>query len=753
MAPGEGDLAAEALAPREEGSDGALRTAPGPLEFRGSILGHAVRRSEDPRFLDGSARYTDDLPVEGALHAVFVRSTFAHAVISSIDGAEASGMPGVVAVITEADLGLAPLGGGMAGPAFSRPLLAKGRVRFVGEAVAVVVAESRAQAMDAAEAVVVDYQPEPAVVDPLAALEDGAPLLFPEHGSNLAVEHGFDPDPAWDQGADVVVKGRIVNQRLAPVPLEPNGLLAVPGEEGGDADVTVWIPTQAPHWARDEIAEALSLEKKRVRVIAPAVGGGFGAKATTYPEQIVVADLARRLGRPVRYTETRSENMMAMNHGRAQIQDLEVAATRDGTLTGMRVRLIADTGAYTSDAVFLPRLTQMMAPGVYRLPHVDYGVKCVVTNTTPIGAYRGAGRPEAAALIERAMDMVAAELGVDPAEVRRRNLIPAFDRGHRTTVGTEYDVGDFGLAMDEALRLAGYQDLRREQAERRARGDRAQMGIGLAVYVEVTGFGSDFGSAEVHADGTATVMTGISPHGQGHETSLAQVAASVLGIPFERISVVHSDTFAVPRGNGTMGSRSLQVGGSAVYRASEAVLEKGKKVAGHLLETAPDDVVLTDDGRLGIAGAPDRSLGWPEVAAAAADPDRLPQGLEPGLAESLDFDAGGTSFPFGAHVAVAEVDVETGDARLIRIVAVDDCGRIVNPMLVEGQVHGGLAQGIAQALYEGVTYDEDGNPLTANLMGYGMPSAADLPSFETAHTVTPTYLNPLGAKGIGESAT
>ncbi len=727
--------------------------------FPGSILGHRVLRTEDPDLLTGRARYTEDLDCDGALHVAFVRSQFAHAVVAGIDTSEAGGLPGVVGVYTDADLGLPPYEGGMAGEAFTRPVLASDRVRYVGEPVVAILAESRAQALDAVESVVVDYEPLPAVNDPIEALSPEAPVLFPEKGSNVAVVHSFDPDPAWNQGADRVLHARFVNNRLAAVPMEPNGVLAIPAAEadagptddGAQPLLTLRLPTQAPHWSRDEYAEKLGLDRARVRVIAGWVGGGFGAKVPTYPEQLATAKLALMHGRPVRFVESRTENMLAMNQGRAQVQDAQVSFRSDGEILGLQVRLIADMGAYPADAAFLPQLTRMMAPGVYRLPHVDYAAVCVVTNSTPVGAYRGAGRPEAAALIERAIDMVAAELGLDPVEVRRRNLVPNDVFPFTTSTNTTYDVGDYGRPLDEAVRVAGYGDLRREQAERRERGDRLQLGIGLSAYVEITGFGSEFGSVEVTADGSVTVLTGVSPHGQGTATGIAQIAAALLGVPFERVTVLHSDTAVVARGAGTMGSRSLQKGGSAVHKAGGQVIEKAKRIAAHLLEAAPDDVSF-EEGRFSIVGAPTRALTWEEVATAAADPDRLPDGEQPGLREDTDFDAE-TSFPFGAHLAVAEVDVETGDARLVRMVAVDDCGTIINPMLVEGQQHGGLAQGIAQALYEGIGYDDLGNPLNGNLMAYGMPSAADLPSFEASNTVTPTPINPLGAKGIGESAT
>jgi carbon-monoxide dehydrogenase large subunit len=416
------------------------------------------------------------------------------------------------------------------------------------------------------------------------------------------------------------------------------------------------------------------------------------------------------------------------------------------------VDILADMGAYPT-ATYLPPTTQMMLSGVYRIPRIACRGRSVVTNTTPVAPYRGAGRPEATALLERSMDLLAAELEMDPAEIRRRNLIPPDAFPYDTAVGTTYDVGDYERALDEALRLSGYERLREEQAERRARGDRVQLGIGLSTYVEITGFAREFGSVEVSPDGSATVLTGISPHGQGHETSFAQIASAILGIPMDRVRVVHSDTGVVPSGEGTYGSRSLQIGGSAVWNASQAVLEKARRVAAHLLEVAEADIVHHDDGRVGVAGAPDRALTWGELATAATESPRLPEGLEPGLSASVKFKQKDSTFPFGAHVAVVEVDMETGEVRPVRHVAVDDCGRILNPLLVEGQVHGGLAQGIAQALYESVEFDELGTPLTSNLTSYLMPSAAELPGFVSAHTETPTPLNPLGAKGIGEAAT
>lgn len=715
-----------------------------------SIFGSVVLRSEDPRFLSGAGRYVDNLPTEGALRAVFVRSMMAHARLTGIDASAALAMPGVAAVFTAGDLDLPPQPpSGQVPDGFSRPVLSKDVVRFAGEAVAVVLAESYEEALDAAEGVFVELEPLPAAVSAEAALADGAALLFPDEGTNVADTFESDWDADVLEGAEVVVRGRFVNQRLAPVPMEANAITVKPEDDGG---LTMWVSTQVPFDVRNDVAEALGLERDRVRVIAPDVGGGFGAKLQIYPEYLVCAVAAVRLARPVRWVEARSENLVNMTHGRAQLNTVELGAKRDGALVGLRVDILADLGAYPI-AAYLPPTTQTMLAGVYRIPRIASRGRSVVTPTTPVAPYRGAGRPEATALLERAMDLLAAELDMDPAELRRRNLIPPDAFPLETAAGTIYDTGNYELALDEVLRLSGYGELRNRQAGRRASGDRVQLGIGLSTYVEITGFAPEFGAVEVHPDGSATVLTGISPHGQGHETAFAQLVSGLLGVVFEKIRVVHSDTGMVPSGEGTFGSRSLQIGGSAVWQAGETVLEKAKRLAAHLLEAAEADVSLQDDGRVGVAGAPDTALTWGELATAAADPTRLPEGMEPGLAASGKFKQKNSTFPFGAHVAVVEVDTETGEARLIRHVAVDDCGRIMNPMLVDGQVHGGLAQGIAQALYEGVEYDENGTPLTSNLTSYLVPSAADLPSFENFHTETPTPLNPLGAKGIGESAT
>lgn len=729
--------------------------APSP-EPRGSILGNAVRRFEDPKILRGEAIYFDDLNPTGLLHLVFVRSTIAHATVTNIDTSEAAAMPGVIAVYTHADIGLKPyLTFAMLPAGFSRPPLADGTVRFVGDMVAAVLAETRAQAVDAAEMVIVDYDPLPTVVDPEAALADGAPILFPELGTNVAIEFNFaEPDPELMAEAEVVVSGRFVNQRVAPVPMEPNGIVVEFDEAG---DLSLVVPTQAPFGVRDPIAEEFGLEPEKVRVRALAVGGGFGAKSGCYVEYLIAVSAARKLGRPVKWTETRSENMLSMYHGRGQIQYVDMGLKRDGTITAVKVHVICEAGAYPSVGAFLPFLTRTMAQGVYEIPKVEFTSVSSATNTTPTAAYRGAGRPEAAAFLERIIDMAADELDIDPVEIRRRNFI-APERFPLTTVtGANYDIGDFDKALDEACRVAGYDELRADQRARRERGDTVELGIGVSSYVEITAGGQfqEFGAVEVETDGTVVARVGTSSHGQGHATAFAMIVAELLGVAMEDVRIVQSDTALIPRGSGTSGSRSLQIGGSAIYNASVEVLEKAKVLAAHLLEASVDDIVLHDNAKVGVAGVPANALSWAALAAAAHDPARRPEewGDDEGLMSELDFNQGEATYPFGSHIAVVEVDTETGRVTLLRHVAVDDCGRVLNPLLVAGQQHGGVGQGAAQALYEGVTYDLDGNPLTGNLMDYAIPSAAEFCSFEVSNTETPTPLNPLGAKGIGESGT
>ena len=562
--------------------------APDLLEVpaSGRVLGRPVLRSEDQALLTGTARYLDDVPCEGALYGVFVRSPIAHALVQSIDVDEARTMAGVVGVFVAEDMGGLRMPPVEDSPeVFARPLLAMGRVRFVGEPVAVVVAQTRAQAMDAADAVAVDYEPLAPVIDPEAALEPGAPILFPAHGSNLAIRvDDVAEDPDALEGAEIVVRARFVNQRVAPVPMEANGALAIAGADPSQPSVTLWASVQAPHDTRRVVAQVLRLDPAQVRVRTAVVGGGFGGKIPTYPEHVVIAWLARHMGSAVRWSETRSENMLAMTHGRGQVQYVELGATLDGRILGLRVFVIQDIGAYASEAATLPPLTGLMASGPYRIPRIDFHAVSVVTTTTPVGAYRGAGRPEATWLLERALDMLAAELGTDPAEIRRRNFIPREAFPYRTPTGATYDSGDPGGALDIALRAAGYTDLRQEQAARIGRGATWQLGIGIGSYVEITGWGSEFASVEADDQGTFTVLTGTSPQGQGHETAWAQIAADTLGVSFDAVTVRHSDTLLVPRGEGTMGSRSLQVGGSAVLRASVALLDKARRLAAHLLD-------------------------------------------------------------------------------------------------------------------------------------------------------------------------
>lgn len=709
----------------------------------------AVPRREDARFVTGRARYVENIEAAGAAWGRFVRSPVAHARLGAIDTSEARAVPGVLAVLTADDLGLADLPAPDDRSAFDRPVLARDTVRFAGEAVALVVADSRQAAEDGASLVLADYDPLPAVVDPEAALTADAPVLFGDHGTNVVDEtRRGDDDPL--AGAEVVVAGRFENQRLAAVPLETNAALAVPD---GDR-LSLWISTQVPFRVRDELASALGLAPEALDVVAPDVGGGFGAKLLCYPEFVAVAAAARRLGRAVRWVDARSESMVAMAHGRGHVQYVRVGATRDGTITGLDIDTVTDCGAYpTLAGLRMPRRTYLMACGPYAVERVGFRTRAVVTSTTPIAAYRGAGRPEATALVERAVDLVAAELGIDPAEVRRRNLLAADAFPYTTPTGATYDGGDYVAVLEQTLEHAGYAELRREQAERRAARSARQLGIGLATYVEITGaVGDEFADVEVTPDGVV-VRTGVSPHGQGHETAFSQLVAGLLGVPAEDVRVEHSDTRAVPTGKGTMGSRSLQIGGSAVVRSGEAVLAKARELVASLREAAVGDVEPDGRGGLWVRGSPETRVSWYELAEIAADSTRLPDGTEPGLYAAETFVQDGPTFPSGAHVAVVEVDVETGLVTLRQHVAADDAGQVLNPLLVEGQLHGGLAQGIGQALLEALPYDEDGNPLAASLIGYQIPAATDLPAFDLLRPATPTPLNPLGVRGVGEAAT
>jgi carbon-monoxide dehydrogenase large subunit len=615
-------------------------------------------------------------------------------------------------------------------------------VRFVGEPIVAVVTEQRYQGEDAAELVWVDLDPLPVVVDMEEAAKDEV-IVHEAAGTNITMKLGDELDPDLFSGCEVVVTEKIHNQRVAIAPLEVRSCAAAwDGQR-----LTFWLSTQGPQGARDGIQGILGLEPGQVHLISPDVGGGFGAKTGIASEEIVTAWLARHLARPMRWTENRTENMLAMGHGRGQVQTVTIGGKRDGTVEAYRLEIVADNGAYASMGGMLPFLTRMMAAGVYTIPKIESTSVTVVTNTTPTVAYRGAGRPEASAAIERAMDLFAAEVGMDPAEVRRKNLIPKDAFPHQTAAGATYDSGDYERALDLALEASGYADLRKEQQARRDRNDPVQLGIGVAVYVEVTGgpyAGNEVAKVEITPDGGAKVFTGTSPHGQGHVTSWSMLASEQLGIPMERIEVIHGDTDLVPVGQGTMGSRSLQLGGSAVHQASVELVELAKQQAADLLEANPDDIVLDKvDGRFHVAGTPSAGRSWAELVEQSDAP----------LLVDTTFQAASSTFPFGAHIAVVEVDTDTGKVEVRRVVTVDDAGVLLNPMIVEGQRHGGIAQGIEQALCGEVVYDADGNPLTSNLADYTFISAAELPSFELVPMETPTNANPLGAKGIGESGT
>jgi carbon-monoxide dehydrogenase large subunit len=724
-----------------------------------SILGTRVVRIEDPRLLTAGGTYVDDLRVPqltGAARVTFVRSHHGHALITGVDASAALAAPGVIAVLTYQDIndippppplpeGGPPPGSEAAplpmGGVWQEPLLAVDRVRFVGEPVAMVLTDDSYQGEDAAELVSVDYEPLPAIVGAADALA-GQTLLFPDAGSNVVVAHPAG-DTAFD-GCDVVVSRDIVNQRVAPVPME--GRAAAAMWTGGK--LTVWVSTQNAQISRFIMAGAFGLDPDAIRVVAPDVGGGFGAKVGIDRDAILVGWAARHTGRALRWVETRSENLVGMTHGRAQEHSIKIGGTRDGRVLAYRLDVVQDTGAYPRMSGFLPTLTNLMAVGPYDIAHVEVGYRVVVTNTTPIAAYRGAGRPEATAAIERAMDLFAAEIGMDPAEVRRENLVPADKFPHQTPCGAHYDSGDYIGALDKVLAGAGYHGLRAEQARRRERGDVVQLGIGVASYVEITAADADNGETArvvVNGDGSATVYTGSSPHGQGHDTAWSMLVQSDLGIPMDKVTVLHGDTDEIPLGTGTYASRSLQLGGMAVHKAALEVKDQARRLAADMMEASEADLELDiDRGLWHVRGDPESGRNWADVAGHAG-PD--------GLVAAVHFTEAQPTFPFGAHVAVAEVDTETGKVTLVRHVTVDDAGIVVNPVLTEGQRHGGIAQGAAQALLEEMVYDADGNPLTGTLADYAAITATELPSFELLVSETPTPVNPLGVKGIGEAGT
>jgi len=724
----------------------------------GSILGNAVLRKEDPGLLRGDNEYVDDMKV-GAKATAFVRSTVAHGTITSINVGDAASMPGVLAVYTSDNTDLPGVKGFDAFPdAMDRPPLAKGKVRFVGDIIAMVVAETQTQAVDAAESIWADIEPLDAVIDIESAA--GAATLFDGTDSNVCFATNF---PVGEDGAAVEIDAlegaehvatlKMLTQRLAGAPMENNGCVAVPNEPAGG--LTLWASHQAPHSIQPAMAGLLGVDVENMRIVTPWVGGGFGPKAAFYVEYMLAGYAALQLGVPVKWTELRSENMLSMVHGRGMVMEAKLGLTKAGKITGYDATVVADAGSYPALGAILPMLTQLLAPAVYDVPKVKFGGISVLTNTTTIGAYRGAGRPEATQLFERVLDVAAVELGIDPAEIRRMNFLQPGDFPLTTATGADYDSGEYERALDAVLEASGYSDLRSEQAARRESGDAKQIGIGVSSYVEVTapiGLHVEWSKVEVNDDGEINIYAGTSVHGQGHDTAFSMITSDVLGVPMDQVNFFDSDTDTVARGSGTMGSRSLQTAGSGIMVGSQQVLEKAKALAAHLLEASADDMETNGSG-LAVAGVPTSALTWAELAAAAKDESKLPEGMEPGLSHEHDFDGQSATYPFGSHVSVVEVDTETGGVTLMRHIAVDDCGTILNPMLVNGQQHGGIAQGAAQVLFEHVDYDELGNPMNGNLMDYLVPAASELPSFEVSNTETASPRNPLGAKGIGESGT
>jgi carbon-monoxide dehydrogenase large subunit len=714
-----------------------------------SILGTRVVRVEDPKLITTGGVYTDDLQTDdlrGAAYLTFVRSPMAHGRIVSIDAAAALATPGVVGVWTADDLAdLDPIAPPMPmfNPAMIRPWLAGDVVRFVGEPIAAVLTETREQGEDAIELVDVELEPLPAVVGAGRSARDET-VLFPAAGTNIVATFG-EPVPAdLFDGCDVVVTQRMINQRVAPVPLEARAAAASWGDDGR---LTLWCSNQNAQSVQQQVAGMLGLDPALVHIRTPDVGGGFGAKIGADPEFAIVATLAQRAGRPVRWAESRSENMTGLVHGRGQEQTVTIGGRRDGRITTYAIEVVQDSGAYPRLGAMLPTLTLMMAPAVYEIETVRGHAISALTNTTPMGAYRGAGRPEATFAIERGIDVFAAELGLDPAEVRRINFMAPFAEARANGSGATYDSGDYEAALDLVLAAGEYGELRAEQQRRRQRGDVRQLGIGLACYVEVTGGATgpdgpqEDAEVEVHADGTVTVLTGTSPHGQGHATAWAMIVSDQTGIPIDKITVLHGDTDLVPKGGGTMGSRSLQQGGAAVHKAAAELVDLARQRAAERLEANPDDLVVDADRAGLVVAGTDSGVTFADLAA------------DERLMVHTTFAANASTFPFGAHLAIVEVDTGTGQAVLQRILTVDDAGRILNPLLADGQRHGGIAQGVAQALYEEVLYDDDGNPLTTTLADYPIISATELPSFELLDMATETPMNPLGAKGVGEAGT
>jgi carbon-monoxide dehydrogenase large subunit len=738
------------------------------------IFGSGIKRREDPRLITGQAKYTDDFVLPGMAHLSVVRSPYAHAKIRAIRTKKAAGMPGVLGVFTGkdmADAGFGPIPCAWVVPNSEAktppyPPIAIDVVRYVGNAVAIVVATDRYRARDAADAVEVDYEPLPVVVDAFKATQEGAPQLHADVSKNICFHwkvSGGDIEAAF-RNAEVVVRERIVNQRLIPNAMEPRAALAQYASATGE--VTLWVTTQNPHIARFLLSLDTGTPEHKIRVIAPEVGGGFGSKIPHYPEDSMVVFAAKRLNVPVKWTETRSENYRGTIHGRDHIQEVELAATKEGKIVGLRAKVWANLGAYLSTAsIGIPTILHgLMLSGAYDIANIHEDVFGVFTNTTPVDAYRGAGRPEATFLVERLVDMLAAKLRMDPAELRKKNFIPPFEEGHAVATGIAYDTGNYAGAFEKALNIADYAGLRKKQAEKRKKGQ--YLGIGISTYVEICGLGPSqvagavgFGGGlwesaivRMHPSGKVQVFVGISPHGQGEETTFAQIVANELGVSVDDVEVLHGDTDQTPMGWGTYGSRSTAVGSGALMGAIGKIKEKGKTLTAHLLEAAVEDIDYAD-GRFFVRGSPEKAKTIQDVALMANVAWNMPKGLEPGLEASAFFDPPDFVYPFGAHIAVVAVDAETGEVKLERYIAVDDCGKVINPMIVEGQIHGGIVQGIGQALWEGAVYDESGQLLTGSMTDYAVPKAEFFPNFELAMTETPTKVNPLGVKGIGETGT
>jgi len=738
------------------------------------VFGSSVKRREDPRLITGHAQYTDDFKLPGMAHLAVVRSPYAHAKIRSIRAKKALSVPGVVAVFTGRDMeaaGFKPIpcawvvpGSDTKTPAY--PPIAIDKVRYAGNAVAIVVAEDRYAARDGVDAVEVDYEPLPAVADTFAAAQKGAPQVHADVPGNICFHwkvSGGDVEAAF-RSAPVKVRDRIINQRLIPNAMEPRAALA--RWTPGSGEVTLWVTSQNPHIVRFLLSLDTGIPEHKIRVIAPEVGGGFGSKIPHYPEDSMVIFASQKLGRPVKWTETRTENYKSTIHGRDHVQEVEMAAQKDGTIVAVRAKVWANLGAYLSTAsTGIPTILHgLMLSGSYAIPNIHEDVYGVFTHTTPVDAYRGAGRPEATFLLEKLVDMLARELKMDPAQLRQKNFIPPFENGHAVATGLTYDSGNYAGALDKALKMADYPALRRKQADLRKKGE--YLGIGFSTYAEICGLGPSqvagavgFGGGlwesaivRFHPSGKVNVLVGVSPHGQGEETTFAQIVSSELGVPVEDVEVLHGDTDQTPMGWGTYGSRTTAVGSGALMGAVGKIKEKAKIVTAHLLEAAAEDIEYAD-GKFFIRGVPSKFKTIQDVALMANVAWNYPKGLEPGLEASAFFDPENFVYPFGAHIAVVRVDAETGEVRLERYVAVDDCGRVINPMIVEGQIHGGIVQGIGQALWEGAAYDENAQLLTGSMMDYAVPKAGAFPKFELGMTETPTTVNPLGVKGIGETGT